>query len=439
MQTSPYPIISSLPSAPPRPDFLSFQALVDAILLQSDLPVAILSPHLSIEGRCHGAHCWHVILSYESIRQSMHQALLADQDLNTDLDPVLDPMEVVGAEASRPSGPSSSRVVRRFRGVALGLLEFLSLDPEDYLLPLGEGEYKLCSAAVAVVGTWGPIKIIKLGFRSSVYPSNTLLVVISPIKNNVLVLLLRAASSPVDSCRHVFGPFELPRRALALIALVLEQGHEGLLASLCRGHWMSHMGAAWGHMDAWRSSYGGGQQDDGVITSGLAQRLILLAQTAMEDHPAWSGGVAAAGMMRGKATGANGSETSDGKRSAVRSGLSAVSSGGGKASSMMMDPRAASPAISRAGGRRRALYGPSGRLSPSITMGGLQHGTSGVDLCGERVRLAQEALVLLKAMLVSGEELREWSLRGQGRLTCEGKSKDNVHLPPHVPERNMKS
>ena len=53
----------------------------------------------------------------------------------------------------------------------------------------------------------------------------------------------------------------------------------------------------------------------------------------------------------------------------------------------------------------------------------------GVDWCGERIRVAQEALVLLKAVRVAGEELRESVYLVKGRVCVD------MLLSPSLPPR----
>jgi len=53
----------------------------------------------------------------------------------------------------------------------------------------------------------------------------------------------------------------------------------------------------------------------------------------------------------------------------------------------------------------------------------------GVDWCGERIRVAQEAVVLLKAMLIAGEELRESVYLVKGRVCVD------MLLSPSLPPR----
>ena len=112
----------------------------------------LVDPHLTTEGRCHGVHCWHMILQRnQDAAREMHRAL-------TDLDLDPDPMEigavaVDGGDRGAPAaggtgrqGPALAdldldldmsafcRRGRVLRDAALGLLGCIALDTEDSVI-----------------------------------------------------------------------------------------------------------------------------------------------------------------------------------------------------------------------------------------------------------------------------------------------------------------
>jgi len=72
------------------PPFLPHTSQLDYELLISCLMSDLVDPHLTTEGRCHGVHCWHMILqrNHDAARE-MHRALT-----DLDLDPTVDPLKI---------------------------------------------------------------------------------------------------------------------------------------------------------------------------------------------------------------------------------------------------------------------------------------------------------------------------------------------------------
>ena len=181
---------------------------------------------------------------------------------------------------------------------------------------------------------------------------------------------LLPAGSLLLPCTRQWGPFELQRRALSLVALLLEQREEHSLAALCSARWTRATGGGLG---------GGGEGRAGGEGGGLAQRLLALAHVAVEESAAWEAVAVAA---------------------AAGSGFSGSSRGLGGGGT---NPRP----VSCSGG------GGGGQRAPCFTAW---------EWLGQRARVAQEALLLLKALLLGAEKMREF--RGGGGSAGDGCRED---------------
>ena len=125
---------------------------------------------------------------------------------------------------------------------------------------------------------------------------------------------------------------------------------------------------------------GSGDEEEGQRGRGLAVRLLLLAQDAVEDTAAWEA------VLRSS------SSSSSSSSSCSCSSLSSVSSS--QASRVL--PPSAHPS------RQGCLCPRGGSAPPRCCSGGC-----GVHWGGQRVRVAQEALLLLKALLTGREDMGE--------------------------------
>ena len=182
-----------------------------------------------------------------------------------------------------------------------------------------------------------------------------------------------------------WGPFEVQRRALAVLALLLEHREESTLIEMCRARWASltslrRRGAGAGGRGQAAGENDGGDLEGGSgegsgSSRGLSLRLLLLAQEAVEDCGAWEV----------VATTAWGTVT-----------MSSTTCGGGVE---VRRPHSSQGSWDTWGHPRCTSGGRRGRRGEAAAGRGLWG--------GQRARVAQEALLLLKAMLLGREDLRE--------------------------------